>query len=199
MNPQRVDIMNILLRNKQSVFTFKEVNMLAGGEVDPALLRRRISYYVKKGDLQPLRRGIYAKDKKYDKLELANRIYTPSYISLETVLHRAGVIFQFYAQIFIASYLTREIKVDDQVFSYRKIKDEILTRTQPPTGIEHKGTYSIAIPERAFLDVVYLSKDYHFDNLSALNWEKVFELLPIFENAEMEKRVKAYYEHFKNG
>jgi len=39
------------------------------------------------------RRGIYAKDKNYDRLELANRIYTPSYISLETVLSREGIVF----------------------------------------------------------------------------------------------------------
>jgi len=172
--------------------------LLAGGEISPALLRRRVSYYIQKDQLHPLRRGIYAKDKKYDKFELANRIYTPSYISFETVLSRAGVIFQSYGQIFIASYLTRELKIDDQIYSYRKIKDDILMRTQLPIGIEHKGTYSIATPERAFLDVVYLSKDYHFDNLSALNWEKVFEILPIFENVEMEKRVKAYYELFKH-
>lgn len=196
--PQRIDIMNTLLRSKQSVFTFKEVSLLAGGEINPALLRRRVSYYVQKGQLYPLRRGIYAKDKKYDKFELANRIHTPSYISFETVLGRAGVIFQTYGQIFIASYLTRELKIEDQIYSYRKIKNDVLARTQLPTGIEHKGTYSIATPERAFLDVVYLSKDYHFDNLSALNWEKVFEILPIFENVEMEKRVKAYYEQFKN-
>jgi len=195
---QRIDILNTLLRSKQSVFTFKEVNLLAGGEISPELLRRRISYLVKKEELHPLRRGIYAKDKKYDKLELANRIYTPSYISFETVLGRAGVTFQSYGQIFIASYLTRELKIDDQIYSYKKIKDSVLTRIQLPTGIEHNGIYSIATPERAFLDVVYLSKDYHFDNLSALNWEKVFEILPIFGNVEMEKRVKAYYEQFKN-
>ena len=195
---QRIDILNTLLRSKQSVFTLKEVNLLVGGEISSELLRRRISYLVKKGELHPLRRGIYAKDKKYERLELANRIYTPSYISFETVLGRAGVTFQSYGQIFIASYLTRELKIDDQIYSYRKIKDDILTRIQLPTGIEHNGIYSIATPERAFLDVVYLSKDYHFDNLSALNWEKVFEILPIFGNVEMEKRVKAYYEQFKN-
>ncbi len=73
----------------------------------------------------------------------------------------------------------------------------MLGRTDHPTGIEHRGTYSIATPERAFLDVVYLSKDYHFDNLSALNWEKVFEILPIYENKQMEERVKKYYEYYR--
>ncbi len=59
-------------------------------------------------------------------------------------------------------------------------------------GIKQKDNYSIAIPERAFLDVIYLKKDYHFDNLSALDWDKVLEILPIYTNKRMEREVKAY-------
>jgi len=45
------------------------------------------------------------------------------------------------------------------------------------------------------LDVVYLNTDYHFDNLSILNWDKVFEILTIYGgNKRMEKAVKKYYE-----
>jgi len=191
------DLMDSLLRTKQTLFTFKEVNLISGSNSNPALLRRKISYYVKKGQLHSLRKGIYSKDKKYDKLELANRIYTPSYISFETVLSRAGILFKKFGPIYIASYLTRELTIDDQVYSFRKISDQILTNVKDVTGIENKGTYSFATPERAFLDVVYLNIDYTFDNLSALDWEKVFEILPIYQNKQMEARVKKYYEHFK--
>lgn len=193
----KIDIMNSILRSKQTVFTFKEVNLLTDGQTSPALMYRRISYYIKKGALISLRRGIYAKDKNYDKFELGNKIFTPSYISFETVLAKSGVVFQFYGQIFVVTYLTREVKIGDQLYSYKKIKNQVLERTDRPTGIENRGTYSIATPERAFLDVVYLSKDYHFDNLSALNWEKVFEILPIYENKQMEERVKKYYEYYR--
>lgn len=41
-------------------------------------------------------------------------------------------------------------------------------------------------------------RDYHFDNLSPLDWDKVFELLPIYENKKMEKKVKEYYGDFKS-
>jgi predicted transcriptional regulator of viral defense system len=191
------DLMDSLLRTKQTLFTFKEVNLISGSNSNPALLRRKISYYVKKGQLYSLRKGIYSKDKKYDKLELANRIYTPSYISFETVLSRTGILFKKFGPIYIASYLTRELTIDDQAYSFRKISDQILTNVKDVTGIENKGTYSIATPERAFLDVVYLNIDYTFDNLSALDWEKVFEILPIYQNKQMEARVKKYYEHFK--
>jgi len=56
----------------------------------------------------------------------------------------------------------------------------------------------IASLERAFLDRVYRNPDYHFDNLDVLNWEKVFNILPIYNNKEMNKRVNKYYKHYKN-
>ncbi|MBI5222131.1 MAG: hypothetical protein HY980_01380 [Candidatus Magasanikbacteria bacterium] len=154
-------------------------------------MKKKIHRYVKAGKMNAVRKGIYSKDKNYDKYELATKIYTPSYVSLETVLGTAGITFQLYGQIFVASYTKREITVDGQTYSYKRIKDAILTN---PAGIENRDNYSIATPERAFLDVVYLNKDYHFDNLGPLNWGKVFEILPIYGgNKRMEKMVREYH------
>ena len=143
-----------------------------------------------------VRRGIYAKDQNYNKYELATKIYTPSYISFETVLAKAGIIFQLYGQIFIASYLTREIIIDGQTYSFRKIKSSILLN---PAGVEVKDTYFTASPERAFLDVVYLNKEYHFDNLVNIDWDKVNKILPIYNNRRMEKKVKEYQNATQRG
>lgn len=181
-----------IYNSKNTVFSIKDIALL-WGEPDAELVKMRIYRYVKADKLYSIRKGFYAKDKSYDKFELATKIYTPSYIGLETVLAKAGIIFQFYGQIFVVSYLAREITADGQTYSYRKIKDSILTNN---IGIEAKDNYSISTPERAFLDVVYLNKNYHFDNLSGLNWEKVFEILPIYGgNKRMEKRAKEYYEY----
>jgi predicted transcriptional regulator of viral defense system len=182
------EYLDVLLRFPKTIFSTKDVSLL-WGEKNEAAARVRLSYYVRTGKLIRVHRGLYAKDKNYDKFELATRIYTPSYISFETVLAKAGVVFQFYSRIFVASYLTREITLNGQIYSYRKIKDSILTNR---AGIEAKDNYYIALPERAFLDIVYLNKDYHFDNLSPLNWDRVLEILPIYENKSMEKRVKKY-------
>ena len=191
---EKFDISNIL-RSDKTVFSFKDI-LLASQEKNPALLRRRINYYTKKGELYPIRRGFYAKDKNYNKFELSVKIYTPSYISFETVLAKAGIVFQLYSRIFVASYLTREINADSQIYSYKKIKDSILINR---AGVEEKDNYFIAVPERAFLDIVYLNKDYHFDNLSVLNWDKVFKILTIYSgNKRMEKKVKEYYKNFND-
>ena len=182
-----------LMRSKKTVFTFKDL-ILLWAESDINFVKKKIHRYVKAGKINAIRRGVYSKDKEYDKYELATKIYTPSYISFETTLGAAGITFQLYGQIFIASYTTKEIECDGQKYSYKKIKDTILTNQ---IGIEPRKNYSIALPERAFLDVIYLNKDYHFDNLSALNWDKVYEILPIYGgNKRMAKMVKMYHEAF---
>src|SRR3990167_5979686 len=181
--------LNALLRSSKTVFSFKDLILLWGG-IDRLTAGSRVHYYIQQGYLYPVRRGFYAKDKDYDRFELATKIFTPSYISFETVLARVGMVFQFYGEIFIASYQSREITCDGQVYHFRKIKDAILTSD---AGMEKRENYFIASAERAFLDVLYLSKDYHFDNMSPLNWEKVWEIFPIYDgNQRMEKKIDEF-------
>jgi predicted transcriptional regulator of viral defense system len=184
----------ILLRSPKTVFSTKDIAMLWEEKVETAV-RVRLSSYVKNGKLIRIYHGIYAKDKNYDRFELATRIYTPSYISFETVLTRSGVNFQYYENIFVASYVTREVEADGQKISFLKIKDYVLSNT---IGIEHTNDVYIATKERAFLDRIYISKDYHFDHLDVLDWDKVFEILPIYRNKRMNKKVTEYFKHYKN-
>ncbi len=177
-----------LLRSHNTVFTFKELSLL-WKETDVAATKKRVHRYVKAGELYPIRRGIYAKNQDYDRLELAQKIYTPAYISLETVLSREGVVFQHYDRVFVVSYLSREIFCDNRTYVFHRMKEIILTNTH---GVEKRGNYHIASKERAFLDTIYLNKDYFFDNLSSINWELCFEILPIYDNNAMAKRVASY-------
>lgn len=190
------DYLMDLMRSKNTIFTTKDVSLLWGtSNVD--FVRKKLYRYIKAGKLYSVRKGVYAKEKNYEKYELATKIFTPSYISFETVLTKAGVVFQFYGQVFVASYLTREFTIDDQVYVLKKVKDTILTNQ---IGIEIKENYFIASPERAFLDVVYLNKEYHFDNLSSIDWGKVNEILPIYGgNKRMEAKVKKYREAVQKG
>ena len=126
-------------------------------------LKAKTSYYVKRGALIRLSRGIFTKDKNYDIRELGNSIYSPTYLSFETALREAGLIFQYYESVFVAGPRSREVTIDNHVYFFRKLKDTILFN---PKGIIHKGGYSIAGPERAFLDTIYLFPNYYFDNLS---------------------------------
>jgi predicted transcriptional regulator of viral defense system len=186
--PKKGEYLDILLRSQKTIFSLKDVSLL-WREENNEIIKKRLSKYVKAGKLIRLRRGFYAKDENYNHFELANRIYTPSYISFETVLTREGVNFQYYGNIFVASYINREIDIRKQKITFVRMKDYVLSNT---VGIEHKDGYAIATRERAFLDRLYISKDYHFDNLGLLDWDKVMKIVPIYNNKRLENKVKQY-------
>ena len=192
-NPAKGEYIDILLRSTKTIFSNKDISLL-WGEKGGANVRVRLSSYVKNGKLIRVHRGIYAKDKNYDRYELATRIYTPSYISFETILTRSGINFQYYGNIFVASYVTRDIEAGGQRISFVRMRDYVLSDT---TGIEHMNDVAFATKERAFLDRIYVSKDYHFDHLDNLDWDKVFEILPIYRSKRMNKKVEKYFTHYK--
>lgn len=186
------EYLEVLLRSDKTVFSLKEISCLWGEKIS-VNMRMRLSSYVKKGRLVNVYRGFYAKDNDYNVLELANKIYTPSYVSFETVLTREGVNFQYYSTIFLASYITRSICIKNQNIQYIRIKDYVLTNKK---GVNINDIVSIANKERAFLDRLYVSKNYWFDVLDGLNWDLVFEILPIYHSKRLEKEVEKYYDYY---
>lgn len=182
-----------IYRSKKTVFSANDLAILLS-ETNENNLKAKISYYVKKKYLIRLRRGFYAKSEEYEQRELATKIYTPSYVSFETVLADEGVIFQYYATISVASYLSRDFKTFDVPVSCRKLKQCVLLNR---AGIENKGSYYQATKERAFLDTVYLQGDIYFDNLRGMDWEKCLELVKIYRNKSLEKKLKSYIKDFK--
>lgn len=188
----RNDLIISLYKKPQTVFTLKDVSLLFP-EISYNNLKARMSYFSKSGSIKKLSRGVYAKDK-FDVLELANKLYVPSYVSLETVLQKAGVTFQYYESIFAVSYLSRTVEIGNHTIEYRRMKKDILLTKQ---GIEEQGNVVIASPERAFLDAVFLYKDYHFDNLDSLNWDKIMKLKDLYGSRVFNKRVEDYYQIYK--
>ncbi|MDD4193204.1 MAG: hypothetical protein PHI28_17850 [Mangrovibacterium sp.] len=172
-------------RDKRSVFTLTDIAVLVG-ESDFNAMNGKVNYYVRTGRLLNPRKGIYAKAG-YPPEELACVLYTPSYISLEYVLQRAGIIFQYDERITSVSYLSRNIEIENRTFSYRKIKGEILVVTK---GLNREGNVNIASPERAFLDLLYLNRQCVFDNLNPLNKELIDQLLPLYGSKALVTRVQ---------
>jgi hypothetical protein len=159
------------------------------GESDFKKLNERLNYYVRKGKLLRPRKGIYVKPG-YNSEELACTLYTPSYISLEYVLQRAGVIFQYDERITAVGYLSRSVDIEGRTYAYRKIKGEILVVTQ---GILQTGNVNMATPERAFLDLLYLNAAYYFDNLNPLDKDLITKLLPAYNSKTLTARVKKLF------
>jgi hypothetical protein len=185
------EIIYTIFADRRTVFRMNDIALLLNS-VD-IFLSQKLNKLVKEGLLLNLRKGIYAK-KDYNPAELACILYTPTYISLNYVLARNSVVFQFDSAITNISYLTREVEVDNQRIEYRKVKKEILLNT---AGIICKDNINIATPERAFLDTLYLFGDVYFDNLNALDYNKIQELLSIYKSKRIETYIHRNFE--KNG
>lgn len=178
------DLILLIYQDARTVFRLGDIAMIAG-ETNFQSLNKKLNYGVHKGRLLNPRKGIYAKPH-YNKEELAGCVYTPTYISLEYVLQKAGIIFQYDQRITSVSYLSRTIEVNGITYSFRKLKGELLVNT---TGIIRQNSINIATPERAFLDTLYLNKDYYFDNLHPLSKDAILKLLPIYHSESLSKKV----------
>ncbi|MCL2041963.1 MAG: hypothetical protein FWG84_08015 [Bacteroidales bacterium] len=185
VHEKKENIIFEIYKNSRTVFKINDIALLMGKEKDDTLYKI-LHYYVKSGKLRSPRKGFYAKEG-YKSEELACLLYPPTYISLEYVLQRAGVVFQYDSAITNISYLTREVEIDNQSFRYRQMKGEILVNT---TGIIlNQNNTNIATPERAFLDMLYLNGKYYFDNLHILDKKTVVKLLPIYNSQALIKTV----------
>ncbi len=180
-----VDIVLAIYQDIRTTFRLNDIALLTG-ETNFQSLNKKLNYYVRSGKLQNPRKGIYTKPA-YNEEELACTVYTPSYISLEYVLQKAGIVFQYDSAITAVSYLCRSIEVENRTIQYRKIKSELLVNT---SGIlRQNNQINVASAERAFLDLLYLNSKYYFDNLNPLNKELVYKLLPIYQSSSLTKRA----------
>ena len=179
------NVLEVILNSTRSVFNVQSLRMLTECE-DSQKLTKSLHYYVKEGKIRNPRRGIYTKAT-YNEREMACSLFRPAYISLEYVLQRAGVVFQYDDTITCVSYLNRIAEVDEKIYQFRIINPELWIGME---GIDQNDNILIDTPERAFHDMVYLSAgNCYFDNLHPLNKTKVKQLLPLYQSKVLTERV----------
>ncbi len=179
------NILHVILESPRTVFTVQSLMMQTASN-DSGRLTKSLHYYADEGKIRNPRRGIYTKQK-YEVQEMACSLFRPSYISLEYVLQRAGVVFQWDETITCVSYLRRTVEVDDKQYQYRKISLELWIGME---GIDQQDNIAIATPERAFLDMMYLSAgNSYFDNLRPLSIKTIRALLPLYRSQKLTERV----------
>lgn len=179
-------MIEVLYQTKLSVFTFKDIALLLK-ESNVNALKSKINYYVQVHKIKQVRKGIYCLPD-FDTEELACKLYAPTYISLEYVLQKEGVIFQYQESITSLCSLSRTVVMDEKTYVYRKIKNEILFNM---IGVNRTENKSIASKERAILDTLYMNKDFHFDNLRNLDKDLIKELLmKVYCNQALTQRAK---------
>jgi len=175
-----------ILESKQTVFSMNEMALM-GGFKETRNLKSQLNYYVKNKLLLNIRKGFYAKPN-YNIEEFVCKLYTPSYISLDYVLQKEGIIFQYNNKISSVSYLSRNIFVAHQTLSFRKVKHSILLNTFEI--FRNDNGINIASAERAVMDSLYLNKSGYFDNTSGLDFSLMKRMLKIYQSKALEKLFK---------
>ena len=179
------NVLEVILSSPRTVFNVQSLRMLTECE-DSQKLTKSLHYYVKEGKIHNPRRGIYTKAT-FDEKEMACSLFRPAYVSLEYVLQRSGIAFQYDDTVTSVSYLNRIVEIDDKAYQFRIINPELWIGMD---GIEQQDNILIATPERAFLDMIYLSAgNCYFDNLHPLNKIKVKQLIPLYQSKVLTERV----------
>lgn len=145
---------------------------------DTATIRVQISRFEKNKKIIRLKRGLYLlNDHGLDEFMLANLIYQPSYVSLESVLNIAGVIPDVPQMVTSISTVKPQLhKSELGNFQYSKIKKSLYFGFE--THILPNGMgYQQALPEKALLDLIYVRNiknldEYRFD-IAILNDKKL--------------------------
>ncbi len=75
-------LLQALLRSPKTVFSMNEVVLLC--HIDTAKLMSNLRYYVKKGYLYHIKRGLYAKDKNYDRG--VSTVHKVTYVTLKVLV-----------------------------------------------------------------------------------------------------------------
>jgi len=179
-------------------------------KIDAGFDLRRLSEWQEKGYIKMIRRGHYA----FAGLQMnesviflmANKIYAPSYVSLEMALSHYSLIPEsVYGITSVATRKTNHFQSDYGEFMYRHIKPQLMFGY---ALIGYQGqTYKIAEVEKAILDYFYLnphlSSELDFDGLRfnadefsrQADRNKLSSYLNAFGNKSLTKRVNKFLRH----
>ena len=184
------------------VFSLEDIK-----KTDPRFYRSRLNEWQGKNYIKKLRRGYYIfSDIDLDERKIffiANRIYHPSYVSLESALSYYNLIPEgVYTITSVSSAKTFAFKTPVGEFSYRRIKPELMFGYR----LENFNDRSckIAEIEKAVLDYLYLNPaiikeddfaEWRFNRhefLARADMKKFHEYASRFKNKRFENRVKLF-------
>jgi predicted transcriptional regulator of viral defense system len=135
--------------------------------------------------LFPILRGVYALDKgSVDVEKIATSIYTPSYVSFESVLSKYGIMNQGLYQVNLATTRhSKRMEIGGVTCVYSQISTRLFF------GFNLLNDVFIADPEKAVLDTLYL-KALGKKEISTAEWDiknlnkaKIFKYAKVFGGA----------------
>jgi len=186
-----------LEKNKYYVFSFEDILSFFPHE-NKGAAKTMIYRWKQKGWICPLKRGFYEltypKDFTVSDMHIANKLYEPSYVSLETALSYYSIIPEVSMGVTsVTTKPTRRFKNKHGLFIYRTVKPEIFTGYY----VEKQGNFTILIAEaeKALVDYLYFKtyrlkkivlKDERLDKIliAKLNKKKINKYAKLY-NADL--------------
>lgn len=191
-----------------TVFSLPEIR-----QADPMFDRRRLNEWKEKGYIKKVIKGYYIfADRALNEkvlFEIANRIYSPSYVSFEMALAYYGLIPESVYGITSASTRkTSHFKTPIGEFIYRTISAKLYF------GFDfiknNEKFFKLASPEKALLDLFYIKTELcdaaSFEGLR-INREVFFNLmdhgkinsyLGVYGKVSLSRRIKDFWEYTKH-
>lgn len=156
--------------SSSAVFTLSDVTATVEGTdfSRHGLIKRAMA----NGEILNIRRGLYCLAPKYQKksvsvFSLAERVYGPSYISLETALSYHGWIPEaVYACTCVSFGNAKEFETPLGIFSYKRVPQRTFYSDVERCEDNGGNVFFMATPEKALVDYVYV---HH------LNWADIDE------------------------
>lgn len=187
------EVYKTLEKNKYYVFSFEDLKVFYPEETRENL-KKLIYRWKNKGWISSLKKGVYEltypEDLNIADLYIANKLYYPSYVSLETALSYYSIIPEVsMAVTSITTKPTRRFKNKHGLFIYRTVKKESFTGYL----VEKQRTFDIRISEaeKAVIDYLYFKmrydKEFNFeeerfdkDVIRSLNKKKLKRYAQLF-------------------
>jgi len=151
------EVYKTLEKNKYYIFSYEDIVSFCLHE-KKASLKQALHRWKKKGWIYSLKKGLYElsypKEFVISDMYIANRLYAPSYVSLETALSNYSIIPEVsMAVTSITTKPTRRFKNKHGLFIYRTIKPALFTGYY----VERHNNFDILIaePEKALVDYLY--------------------------------------------
>ncbi len=151
-------------RLQTPIFTTQQLEKLFPNE-NKSTINIQLSRMEKRGDLVRVKRGLYVTPEYFhhnlNEFVLAQELYSPSYVSLESALSYYGLIPEDVPNVTsVTPITTKKIKTPVGTFFYSKIKKELYLKGAVITiGDAASLLYlDIAMAEKAILDYVYIRR-----------------------------------------
>jgi predicted transcriptional regulator of viral defense system len=163
-------------------------------EVSGSASQKFIHQYTKKGLFIKLRNGLYAlKNENISVFQVANKLYSPSYISLEAALSYYNILPEAaYGITSVTAKPNREFVALNLSFTYSRIKRSCFRGYYLQTENDH--SFLIAEPEKALADYLYLvslnkkALNQRLDT-SKLNKDKIKNWSDLFHSSKLENLI----------